>query len=125
MQLNIPTDDLKVRNRLREIYEPMTLFGEGPMERRSRLKELVLAIAERGEEIDWEASSDEDEVNAKIEYFTQGVDELRTARKEILEYSIKSASARLAGHRKELDIPFAERKKIRFDWYSNLDVNMN
>ncbi|KAF5014790.1 hypothetical protein F66182_14102, partial [Fusarium sp. NRRL 66182] len=37
----VPTDDTRVRIRLRELGEPITLFGEGPADRRDRLRELL------------------------------------------------------------------------------------
>lgn len=39
--LAVPTDDLRVRAKLREFEQPITLFGEGPAERRDRLRELM------------------------------------------------------------------------------------
>src|SRR5690606_795344 len=33
-QVVVPTDDKRVRLRLRELGEPITLFGEGPVDRR-------------------------------------------------------------------------------------------
>ena len=39
--LSIPTDDGAVRKKLRELGEPMTLFGEKQMERRDRLRMLL------------------------------------------------------------------------------------
>lgn len=40
--VTVPTDDAKVRQSLRRIGEPITLFGEGPSERRDRLRSLLL-----------------------------------------------------------------------------------
>eukprot|EP00959_Pyramimonas_sp_CCMP1952_P320582 6708545-Pyramimonas_sp.AAC.2 len=39
--LSIPTDDGEVRKKLRELGEPITLFGEKQMERRDRLRMLL------------------------------------------------------------------------------------
>lgn len=128
--LAIPTDDQKVRNRLRELYEPMTLFGEGAVDRRDRLKELVAEATMKGEEIEWDSSSDEDE-GQKEEFYTYGIEELRIARRDILQYSIERcgsflsrANARLEGHAKELTLPFASRKKARHEWYTGLNVRV-
>src|ERR1700760_4252429 len=46
----VPTDDKRVRARLRELGEPITLFGEGPPERRDRLRELLTQQAEAEDE---------------------------------------------------------------------------
>lgn len=40
-QINVSTDDAEVKNNLRQLNEPICLFGEGPAERRNRLKELL------------------------------------------------------------------------------------
>ncbi|KAJ1977905.1 hypothetical protein H4R33_006115, partial [Dimargaris cristalligena] len=37
-QVVVPTDDSKVKQKLRELEHPICLFGEGPMERRERLR---------------------------------------------------------------------------------------
>ena len=37
----ITTDDSEVRRCLRQLSEPITLFGEGPADRRNRIKELL------------------------------------------------------------------------------------
>ena len=48
----VPTDDGRVRQQLRSMGEPITLFGEGPGDRRDRLRELLTLQAEEGEEDD-------------------------------------------------------------------------
>lgn len=40
-QLNVSTDDGEVRKALRQLAEPVCLFGEGPAERRARLRDLL------------------------------------------------------------------------------------
>ena len=37
----VSTDDNEVRKDLRQLGEPITLFGEGPAERRARLRDLL------------------------------------------------------------------------------------
>lgn len=39
--INVSTDDSEVKKSLRLQNEPICLFGEGPAERRRRLKELL------------------------------------------------------------------------------------
>jgi len=39
--MNVSTDDDEVRKDLRAVGEPITLFGEGPGDRRERLRELL------------------------------------------------------------------------------------
>lgn len=40
-KLNVPTDDGQVKNILREIGHPICLFGEGPADRRERLRNIL------------------------------------------------------------------------------------
>lgn len=42
-----------------------------------------------GQEMQWEESSDEEDLLQKEEYYTYGLEELRDARRFILEYSIQ------------------------------------
>ena len=44
--IQVSTDDSEVKKDLRHLGEPICLFGEGPAERRNRLREL---LSERGE----------------------------------------------------------------------------
>src|ERR1700722_4271046 len=53
----VPTDDNRVRARLRELGEPITLFGEGPGDRRDRLRELLSIQAEIDEAEDEEGDA--------------------------------------------------------------------
>lgn len=39
--INVSTDDVEVKKNLRQLNEPICLFGEGPAERRKRLKDLL------------------------------------------------------------------------------------
>ena len=40
-QINVSTDDSEVKKNLRLLGEPICLFGEGPAERRIRLRDLL------------------------------------------------------------------------------------
>lgn len=40
------TDDSEVKINLRQLQEPICLFGEGPAERRERLKQLVSRLSD-------------------------------------------------------------------------------
>lgn len=42
--INVSTDDIEVKKNLRQLNEPICLFGEGPAERRKRLKELLARL---------------------------------------------------------------------------------
>lgn len=103
----VPTDDGKVRVKLREIGEPITLFGERPEDRRDRLRELLYAQQqEGGEDVQMlDAAGDEVEDESNQEFYTQGPDELLAARQEIARYSLPRAQRRIHFQRLESTIP--------------------
>ncbi|KAL4813324.1 WD40-repeat-containing domain protein, partial [Aspergillus spinulosporus] len=130
----VPTDDSRVRARLRELGEPITLFGEGPADRRDRLRELLTDIAEKqeaaaAEDVEMaEAAAEEDEGEQQEEFYTEGSDELLKARKAIARFSLPRAKARVARQREESTIPLRihikHRKAIKeklhnFDLYGS------
>ncbi len=76
-----------------------------------------------GQNIEWEDSSDEEhQETQKEEFFTYGIDELRQARKQILNFSIENCKNRLKNQSNELNVAFSHRKKLRHEWYSGLQV---
>lgn len=44
--INVSTDDEEVKRNLRQLNEPICYFGEGPAERRKRLRELLATLGE-------------------------------------------------------------------------------
>lgn len=117
----VPTDDTRVRMRLRELGEPITLFGEGPADRRDRLRELLTDLAERQEadgDVDMmEAAADAeeaaDEAEQQEEFYTEGTEELLRARQAIARYSLPRAKARVARLTEESTIPLRTHIKHR------------
>lgn len=99
--LRIPTGDADVRSGLKALNQPITLFGEGPAERRDRLREMafkalngfkeplklfpILAqyVGETGTMGERDSSDDDDE-----EFYVPGPVELVELRKELLERSL-------------------------------------
>jgi U4/U6 small nuclear ribonucleoprotein PRP4 len=114
-QIAVPTDDRKVRTRLRELGEPITLFGEGPPDRRDRLRELLTQQAEDGVDGDEEMrdvdTRGDDE--ADEEYYTEGTQALLDARKDIARYSLPRAKRRIAFQKAENSIPLRTHVKHR------------
>ncbi|KIJ65575.1 hypothetical protein HYDPIDRAFT_110694 [Hydnomerulius pinastri MD-312] len=112
----VPTDDTRVKARLREIGEPITLFGERAADRRDRLIYVLSQInAARGDDIQMEeeeSSESEDEE----EFYTEGSLELLQARRRLAEYSLPRAQKRIAQQRIDAKMPLARiidmRKKI-------------
>jgi U4/U6 small nuclear ribonucleoprotein PRP4 len=117
--LVVPTADRDVKLRLRALKEPVTLFGEGPADRRDRLRALLADAAEAGGEDaddvvmeEAEAPGDEQE-----EFYTQGTQSLLDARRDMARYSLPRAKQRIAYQRQEAAIPLKahveHRNKIK------------
>jgi len=106
-QLVVPTDDGKVKAKLRELGEPITLFGEGPADRRDRLRELLLVEEEEGDGMtpDVPMAEAEDVADQEEEFYTEGIPDLLKARQDIARYSLPRAKARVARQREDSTIP--------------------
>jgi len=117
----VPTDDGRVRARLRELGEPITLFGEGLGDRRDRLRELLTIQAEidaaENEDSDAvmrDAADDADGQNEQEEeFYTTGIQELLLARQDIARYSLPRAKQRVASQKIESTIPLRTHVKFR------------
>ncbi|KAL9610128.1 MAG: hypothetical protein Q9167_005148 [Letrouitia subvulpina] len=114
----VPTDDGKVKAELRKMGEPITLFGEGPGDRRDRLRELwtIRAEQEAGEDdVSMEDAAEGDGAQAEQdeEFYTEGIPDLLTARQDIAYYSIPKAKVRLAYQKHEAGIPLRTHIKHR------------
>ncbi|KAK9461850.1 WD40-repeat-containing domain protein [Lipomyces oligophaga] len=92
----VPTDDGRVKSKLRELGEPITLFGEDKADRRARLRHVLLRLQEAdNEDVEMmsdngsnsEAIADEDE-----EFYTPGDNDLLASRRYIAEYSLHRAN---------------------------------
>ncbi|KAJ5122821.1 uncharacterized protein N7443_002920 [Penicillium atrosanguineum] len=111
----VPTDDTRVRMRLRELGEPITLFGEGLADRRDRLRELLTDLAEiqREGDVEMEEAEGEEGGEQQEEFYTEGSDELLEARKAIAHFSLPRAKARVARLKEESTIPLRTHVKHR------------
>lgn len=92
----VPTNDQVVMKKLRELGEPIILFGERPENRRERLRQLwakqgITLSSEKAER-----SSEKDEL-----YYTEGSSELRAARVWLVKYSMPRAQARVEAQRRQ------------------------
>ncbi|KAG0174743.1 U4/U6 small nuclear ribonucleoprotein Prp4 [Apophysomyces sp. BC1034] len=118
-QLAVPTDDVRVRLRLREIGEPQCLFGEGPGDRRDRLRFLLSKREGRDVESESE-SSDEDDEEKEEEFFTPGSMSLLEARKWMTTYSLPRAKLRIERQKAEQELPLAQLKAERKELHTKL-----
>ncbi|KAF8315374.1 U4/U6 snRNP-specific spliceosomal protein [Clavulina sp. PMI_390] len=113
--LAVPTDDGRVRARLREIGEPVTLFGERAPDRRERLKYVMsqIQLARGGDlaipDVSEEGSSDEEEE----EFYTPGTPALLEARQRIAEFSLPRARRRIQRQKVEAHTPLARLIDLR------------
>mmetsp|Transcript_7479 Transcript_7479/g.18141 ORF Transcript_7479/g.18141 Transcript_7479/m.18141 type:complete len:540 (-) Transcript_7479:54-1673(-) len=112
-----PTNDADVKKELRRFMEPVCLFGEGPAERRDRLKvKLAKMEVDQGLSASEILKGEEDRMRTAVPaledrteaFFTEGSEELKQARLWILEYSLPHSKSRL-GH--------AKRKQVMLDAY--------
>mmetsp|Transcript_31262 Transcript_31262/g.57206 ORF Transcript_31262/g.57206 Transcript_31262/m.57206 type:complete len:479 (-) Transcript_31262:70-1506(-) len=108
----VPTGDAAVKAKLREFGEPACIFGEGPYERRDRLRTIMAGrSAPTVEQKRQESTADEDL------FYTEGSEELLEARVKIAEWSIPRANERLTRerrHRQEEDPVEYEERVDRF-----------
>ncbi|KAJ2899260.1 hypothetical protein MKZ38_003310 [Zalerion maritima] len=116
----VPTDDGRVRAKLREMGEPITLFGEAPIDRRDRLRELMTLEVERqgGESVDVqmedaEEGDDEEGGEMEEEFYTPGGQDLLQARIELAKFSLPRAKQRTDFQRLESKIPLRTHVKFR------------
>jgi U4/U6 small nuclear ribonucleoprotein PRP4 len=114
----VPTDDGRVRTKLREMGEPATLFGEGPGDRRDRLRELMTIQAElngleNGDISMEDAADEEDADDQEEEFYSRGGPELLQARINIAKFSLPRAKRRTEFQKAESSIPLRTHVKFR------------
>lgn len=122
-QAVVPTADTQVREHLILIGQPITLFGEGPYERRERLKALLSdpahnhrALLEQGlaEQAPQARSTAPDDSE---EFFVPGSDDLVAARRWLTDYSLARAGVRMRGERQLRSDPVDRVKQFRLAMY--------
>jgi U4/U6 small nuclear ribonucleoprotein PRP4 len=80
----VPTDGAEVKVWLRKLREPVTLFGEGPMERRERLRMLMTSLSDEKRNALLERVMQLEVQNRKApveKFFTEGPPELQAHRR--------------------------------------------
>lgn len=111
-KIQVSTDDAEVKAHLRQLGEPICLFGEGPADRRERLRHV---LAEKGEDT-LKKQKAEEEISKKkkeeenITWYHEGTESLKEARLWIAEYSIPRAKARIRKQKEEKH--FAAQKSV-------------
>nr|CAD7435699.1 unnamed protein product [Timema monikensis] len=123
-QINVSTDDGEVKKNLRQLGEPICLFGEGPADRRSRLRDMLAklgedAIKKKQEEEEERIQQEKDQEST---WYHEGPDSLRISRSWIASYSLPRAKNRLEEARREQNQPEATRTAHRQELQKNLQA---
>ncbi|XP_039631730.1 U4/U6 small nuclear ribonucleoprotein Prp4 [Polypterus senegalus] len=110
-QINVSTDDSEVKACLRALGEPITLFGEGPAERRERLRNILSVV---GTEALKKSKKEEEKLKRPPEechqtWYHEGPTSLKIARIWIAKYSLPRSADRLKEAREQKEIPEASR----------------
>ncbi|XP_054707202.1 U4/U6 small nuclear ribonucleoprotein Prp4-like [Uloborus diversus] len=127
-QINVSTDDSEVKANLRQIGEPICTFGEGPADRRERLRQV---LARLGEDALKKKQQEEEKEEAKEKltettWYHEGTENLRKAREWIAAYSIPRSKARLEKARKEKEEPTSLQNAKKQEQYKKLrSLNIN
>ncbi|KAL7644115.1 UNVERIFIED_CONTAM: hypothetical protein RMT77_004938 [Armadillidium vulgare] len=119
--ITVPTDDIEVQQILRQRGEPICLFGEGPADRRNRLKDFLSRLEDsqrkadaRQDHEDEDTSRDSSIMDVRSQkedtWYHRGPNSLKEARMYIVNYSVPRARARLKREKLEKDISDATRK---------------
>ena len=110
--INVSTDDAEVKKDLRQLGEPICLFGEGPAERRTRLKELLSELGEdairRKREEDEEKEREAKE-HDETTWYHEGPPSLKEARIWLAQFSLPRAKMRIARLKEDMAAPEATR----------------
>lgn len=133
----VPTNAEDVKHRLRELGHPITLFGEGPHERRERLKEAVAAVEleKEGSKSNVDSSlslqqqdKQQQHQKKKEAIYSNALAELVVARQQICEYSFDKAKKRLEDRRQLYDDPglrAADNASVEEMYKHNRELVMN
>uniref|UniRef100_W5KH70 Pre-mRNA splicing tri-snRNP complex factor PRPF4 n=1 Tax=Astyanax mexicanus TaxID=7994 RepID=W5KH70_ASTMX len=110
-QITVSTDDAEVKACLRALGEPITLFGEGPAERRERLRNVLSVV---GPDALKKSKKDEEKAKHSQEdsqqtWYHEGPDTLKEARLWLAKYSLPRAVKRLDKARAHKEIPESTR----------------
>ncbi|KAG0147078.1 hypothetical protein CROQUDRAFT_656542 [Cronartium quercuum f. sp. fusiforme G11] len=134
-QLAVPTNEVAIRVRLRELGEPMTLFGERPEDRRDRLRYVLSQIAEaKGWELEKEGATGDQEDDSKDghdeedgdeEFYTEGTEDLLEARRAIADFSLANARKRIIRQKLEANLPLSKIMATRKAVYAELKTYTN
>jgi U4/U6 small nuclear ribonucleoprotein PRP4 len=121
--INVSTDDAEVKRNLRQLGEPICLFGEGPADRRCRLRDILSRIGEDAV-VRREAEEERKQFEKDLEttWYHEGPESLRIARLWIANYSLPRAKARIEEARKMTDLPTATKTAKKQEIQKKLQI---
>uniref|UniRef100_A0A3B3CPV7 Pre-mRNA splicing tri-snRNP complex factor PRPF4 n=1 Tax=Oryzias melastigma TaxID=30732 RepID=A0A3B3CPV7_ORYME len=107
-QITVSTDDAEVKAGLRALGEPITLFGEGPADRRERLRSVLSVV---GPDALKKSRKDEERARRSQEqtWYHEGSASLKEARLWMARYSLPRAVARLEAARVQKEVSEANK----------------
>uniref|UniRef100_A0AAY4E229 Pre-mRNA processing factor 4 (PRP4)-like domain-containing protein n=1 Tax=Denticeps clupeoides TaxID=299321 RepID=A0AAY4E229_9TELE len=123
-QITVSTDDAEVKACLRALGEPITLFGEGPAERRERLRNTLSVV---GPDALKKSKKDEDKARRSQEeyhqtWYHEGPASLKEARLWLARYSLPRAAGRLQDARALKEVPESTRTVRKQELHKTLRV---
>uniref|UniRef100_T1J785 Pre-mRNA processing factor 4 (PRP4)-like domain-containing protein n=1 Tax=Strigamia maritima TaxID=126957 RepID=T1J785_STRMM len=121
-QINVSTDDAEVKANLRQLGEPICLFGEGPADRRERLRQILARLGEDAikKRKDEEEDRRQQEKEHESTWYHEGTANLANARYWLAEYSIRKARERLRKAREFQLIPESQRNAKQQELHKRL-----
>lgn len=127
-QINVSTDDCEVKAVLRQIGEPICMFGEGPADRRERARQVLARLGEDALKKK-KQQEEKQEVKEKLTqktWYHEGTENLKKAREWIVSYSIPKAKTRLDRARKDKEEPASLKNAKKQEQYKKLrSLNIN
>lgn len=119
--ITVSTDDSQVKAQLRKYGEPICLFGEGPADRRNRLRQLIAEVGETNlEQRKQEKGENVKKGDDNTTWYHEGPQSLKKARLWIAEYSLPRAENRLEAARQAKITPEATKNARRQELHRNM-----
>lgn len=121
-QIQVSTDDVEVKATMRQLGEPICLFGEGPADRRERLRQLLAQIGEdtvKKKKIE-QAEQKKKKEEENITWYHEGSETLKEARYWLALYSVPKANARIKLQKEVKNLPKAQRDAKLHDLHKRI-----
>eukprot|EP01083_Nonionella_stella_P042403 114556_1 len=113
--ITVPTNDRLVKEKLRELLQPVCLFGEEAPDRRERLRLFLADLTAAGKSTDTQGASEIAPLVSEERkvYYTEGGEQLKEARWKFARMSLKRAAERIAKQKENRANPdIMERVKL-------------